>query len=128
MQVGICRRFGAEVVDCPNELKVGISRNIRQGVLPINGVRIQPDGDTAGWYIWAGEWSDDPEFFVPLHVGHLPDWCPTSIPYLLLPPGWRFQVAPNHEDVWFDSEVLIVKEKDHGNLSDESNRTDFGTP
>jgi hypothetical protein len=104
-QESICSRFGAEIVACPNGLKVGVSRNVREGILPINGVRVQPERDTTGWYIWAGEWSDDPAFFVPLHVDHLAEWCPSAIPYLLLPPGWRFQVAPNHEDVWFDSEV-----------------------
>jgi hypothetical protein len=35
----------------------------------------------------------------------LKDWCPTAIPFLLLPPGWRFQVAPKYEDVWFDADV-----------------------
>lgn len=104
-QENICKKYGAGIETCPAGLKVGISRNIRDGILPINGVRIKPEGGLSGWFIWAGEWSDDPEFFVPLHVGHLDDWCPSAIPYLLLPPGWRFQVAPNHEDVWFDPNV-----------------------
>lgn len=104
-QESICKKYGAGIETCPADLKVGISRNIRDGILPINGVRIKPEGDLSGWFIWAGEWSDDPEFFVPLHVAHLNDWCPSAIPYLLLPPGWRFQVAPNHEDVWFDPNV-----------------------
>jgi len=106
-QESVCSRFGARIVNCFNGSIVGVSRNIREGVVPINGVRVQPNGNTTGWYIWAADWSDDPEFFVPLHVDHLAEWCPMAIPYLLLPPGWRFQVAPNHEDVWFDSEVQI---------------------
>jgi hypothetical protein len=50
--------------------------------------------DTSGWYIWAGEGgpSDDPDFFVPLHVEHLAEWCPHITKYLGLPPGWRFLV------------------------------------
>ena len=104
-QEGICTKYGAEVVACPNELTIGISRNVRNGVLPVNGVRVTPSGNSSGWFIWAGDWSNAPDFFVPLHVHHLRDWCPSTIPFLLLPPGWRFQVAPNHEDVWFDSDV-----------------------
>lgn len=103
----ICRRFGVEPCPAPSDLKVGIARNVRQGVLPINGSRCQPAGDTTGWYIWAGgEMSEDPDFFVPLHTSHLQEWCPSVLPYLALPPGWRFQIAPGHEDVWFDEEVL----------------------
>ncbi|WP_429851321.1 immunity protein Imm33 domain-containing protein [Brevibacillus porteri] len=30
-------------------------RNEREGVLPLNGLRIHPEHDTTGWYIWAGE-------------------------------------------------------------------------
>jgi hypothetical protein len=104
-QEGICHRFGATAMECPNDSKVGISRTVQEGKLPLNGVRVSAQSDTTGWYIWAGDWSDDPDFFVPLHVEHLPRWCPLVIPYLLLPPGWHFQLAPNHEDVWFDSEA-----------------------
>lgn len=104
-QEELCGRFATAVMESPDELKVGISKNVREGAFPINGVRVQPENDTTGWYLWVGEWSDDPDFFVPLHVKHLAEWCPVVIPYLLLPTGWRFQLAPNHEDVWLDETV-----------------------
>lgn len=86
--------------------KVGIARNVTTGLAPINGVRCRPEAGTTGWYIWAGEaMSDDAGFFVPLHVAHLADWCPDVLPFLELPPGWRFLIAPGYEDVWFDPEV-----------------------
>lgn len=106
-QERICTKYGAGKFDYPPGAKVGIARNIRDGALPINGVRISPEGDSSGWFIWGGEWSNAPDFFIPLHLEHLKEWCPSAIPFLLLPAGWRFQVAPNHEDVWFDSEVQI---------------------
>src|SRR5437868_11745199 len=103
----VCARFNVEPVPAPAGLKVGIALNVRDGLQPLNGLRCVPEGDTSGWYIWAGEeWSDDPEFFVPLHIEHLETWCPQAIPYLQLPPGWRFLVAPGHEDVWPDPELL----------------------
>lgn len=106
-QRDVCARYGAEPVAAPSKLKVGIASNVRQGVQPVNGLRIKPEGDTTGWYIWAGEqWSDDPDFFVPLHVEHLESWCPQAIPFLQLPPGWRFLVAPGFEDVWQDPQLL----------------------
>ena len=102
----ICTRFGATFYKCDCNLKVGISRNVKDGVKPINGLRIKPDGDTNGWYIWAGEWSDADDFFVPLHGNHLEEWVPLVLPYLGLEPGWRFLIDENYEDVWQDIELL----------------------
>src|SRR3990170_3766906 len=99
-QVEVCRRFGAEPFPAFAGQKVGIARNVKEGVQPLNGLRHPPEGDTTGWYIWGGEeLPNDSNFFVPLHVHHLDDWCPDVLPYLALPPGWRFLIAPGHEDV-----------------------------
>lgn len=46
------------------QLKVGISLNVREKMTPLNGFRHPPTNDTTGWYIWVGEeLSDDPDFF-----------------------------------------------------------------
>lgn len=109
-QVELCKRFGASPLPTPDGLKAGIARSVKDGLQPTNGLRIRPKGNTTGWYIWAGEeWSDAPDFFVPLHIHHLVGWCPAVLPYLQLPPGWRFLIAPGHEDVWFDPQLLQEK-------------------
>jgi hypothetical protein len=109
-QLAVCARFELRPVPAPPAATVGVSRNVRQGVLPLNGLRHQPEGNTSGWYIWAGgEPSSDPNSFVPLHIAHLQAWCPDVLPYLLLPPGTRFQIAPGHEDVWEDAGLLDVR-------------------
>lgn len=106
-QEDVCRRYNVKLVEAASQLKVGIARNVRDGVLPINGLRHAPVGDTTGWYIWAGdEIGDDPDFFVPIHVAHLEEWCPEVVRFLGLPPGWRFLVAGEHEDVWEDLSLL----------------------
>lgn len=106
-QKKICEKYGVDFVACDLSLKVGISKNVRDGVRPLNGLRIYPVGDTCGWYIWAGEeWSDAPDFFVPLHAEHLDEWAPLVTPYLGLPPGWRFLVTEEYEDVWEDKQIL----------------------
>lgn len=106
----ICQKFNAPFVESPRHLKVGISRNVKDGDWPIHGLRHPMEGDTTGWYIWAGEkWSDDPGFFVPLHVEHLNEWRPEIIKYLGLAPGWRFLIGENrYEDVWEDPALLNV--------------------
>lgn len=79
------------------------------GKLPINGLRIRLDG-TCGWFIWAGrDASTHPDFYQPLHVEHIADYMASVVPYLSLPPGYRFQIANGHEDVWFDPTLLSEK-------------------
>jgi hypothetical protein len=112
VQQKLCARFGAEFYGIDLNQKVGISKNVRDGLVPLNGVRHPPTSDTSGWYIWSGiEQSKDPDFFVPLHGFHLPQWIPIALPYLGLPPGWGFVVAPNYEDVWFDPGLLVTEIK-----------------
>lgn len=106
-RAAICAAYGVEPVRVGDSEKVGISPNVREGLLPIHGVRVRPENGTTGWYIWAGEYSDDPNFFVPLHVEHLAEWCPLADRFLLLPPGWRFLTDGEHVDVWFDPDVDV---------------------
>jgi hypothetical protein len=109
LQKELCKKYEAEFLSSPNNLKVGIATNVREGVVPINGLRHPPEGETTGWYIYAGEeLSDDPDLFKPLHVEHLDDWCPQIKKYLGLAPGWRFLIAGDYEDVWFDESLLKV--------------------
>lgn len=107
-QKDICSKYGVPFIESPFNLKVGISKNVKEGLWPINGLRHNLEGDTTGWYIWAGEeFSEDPNFFVPLHVEHLKEWRPEILKYLGLPPGWRFLIGEgNYEDVWEDLSLL----------------------
>lgn len=108
-QKELCRKYGVVYCPSPNEQKVGVTPSVRKGAEPINGLRHPPQGDTTGWYIWAGEeFSEDPNFFEPLHVKHLSEWCPAVQKYLGLPPGWRFLIASNYEDVWYDESLLNI--------------------
>lgn len=101
-----CRRFDAEYLSAPPELKVGVALTTI-GAQPLNALLHLPSGDTSGWYIWAGEeLNHDPQFFQPVHMAHLRESCPELLPYLGRAPGWRVLIAPNHEDVWFDSSIV----------------------
>ncbi len=110
-QLETCSRFGVTPVPAPDDEKVGIALNVQQGARPVKAIRHLPVGDTTGWYIWGGDISDPAtqgdDFFVPLHVSHLPEWSPEIIPYLALPPGHGVVVEPGFEDVWFDATLLV---------------------
>ena len=71
LQEEICTKSGSKMFAVDDTQKVGIALNsLRQ--IPIYGVRLYPEGDTSGWYIWGGDHSEDPDFFQAVHIEHLP--------------------------------------------------------
>jgi hypothetical protein len=108
LQQELCQKFGASFLEPHVQSKVGLSRNFDIHKFPINGLRHPPEGETTGWYIWSGEWSDDPDFFQPHHMYHIYSRYPDLIKYLGLAVGWRFLFAPNDEDVWEDKNLFKV--------------------
>lgn len=104
-QTAVCERVGAEFEPSDPHLKIGIALATLERQ-PLNGLRHAPEADTTGWYVWGGELSSDEDFFQPVHVSHLDELLPEIVPYLGVPAGWRFQLAPGHEDLWFDASLL----------------------
>jgi hypothetical protein len=88
--------------------KLGVSRSLLTAdwEWPIHGLRHMPAAGTSGWYCWTGEWSSDPDFFLPLHQQHLLERVPELAEYLDLPPGSRFLIAPDYVDIWEDPFLL----------------------
>lgn len=106
-QKEICKKYGVEFHSLDFSLTLGVANNYFEGVLPLNGLRILQENETCGWYLWAGEiFSEDSDFFKPLHAFHLIEKKPEILKYLALPKGWRFLVAGDYEDVWFDENLL----------------------
>jgi hypothetical protein len=106
-QFAVCREHGSKFVPCPPDSKLGIAVETL-GQTPIHGLRHPPVGDTNGWYIWAGEYSSDKDFFKPMHASHLTERLPEVVRFLGLPPGSRFLLAGELVDVWFDELLLTV--------------------
>lgn len=107
-QLDVCARFGVEPDPPAGGSKLGASNGLTSQNWPVHGLRHAAGGETNGWFLWTGKYSDDAEFFTPLHWEHLEDGRPEVLPYLALPPGWRFLIAPGQEDVWFDEKLLDV--------------------
>jgi hypothetical protein len=104
----ICKKNGSEYVPSEPFKKLGIAMKTMEK-MPINALRHPAESDTCGWYIWAGEtFSEDPDFFQPLHVMHISEKCPEIIPYFGLAPGWRVLLSAESVDVWFDKDLLNV--------------------
>lgn len=105
----ICEKYGVKYQALNFSLKIGIADNIFSDVLPLNGLRHPQENNTCGWYLWRGEeMSDDEDFFKPMHLYHLAERQPDLIKYLSLPAGWRFLLARDYEDIWFDASLLKI--------------------
>jgi hypothetical protein len=107
-QKAFCVEHAAEYVASLPESKLGFAFSTK-GKIPINGLRHPAVGDTNGWYIWCGEdFSNDATFFQPLHASHVYEDYPEVVPFLGLPPGFRFLYASGAVDIWFDESLLKV--------------------
>jgi len=108
-QLEVCKKYKTEWFESALDQKIGVSKNLTSGIMPINGLRHPPENGTTGWYIWAGDYSEANDFFQPLHINHLIEMYPDLLKYLGLPPGYRFQIDNNkYEDVWEDKSLLNV--------------------
>ena len=102
----ICHKYNSPLVSVSPDLKIGLALDSLKNT-PIYGVRLKPENGTEGWYIWGGEYSDDPAFFQPVHISHIKDIIPLVIPYLALAPGYKFIIdQEGYEDVWLDETLL----------------------
>ncbi len=107
-QRSLCEQYAASFVASPPDTKLGFALTTK-GKLPINGLRHPVVGDGNGWYIWCGEeFSNEADFFAPLHASHFYEEYPEAARLLGLPPGYRFLLAPDYLDVWFDGSLLKV--------------------
>ena len=63
----------------------------------------------SGWYIWCGEeFSESADFFAAQCARHFYENVPDGQRFLGLPPGYRFQLAGDYLDVWYDERLLDV--------------------
>ncbi|WP_157222300.1 hypothetical protein [Novosphingobium sp. AP12] len=107
-QQSVCERLGVHFTPPEDSFTVGISESALRGQMPLHGLRHPFKSGSTGWFIWSGDYSEADDFFKPVHLYHLREDCPAVLPYLALPPGWRFLVAPGFEDVWSDSNLLNI--------------------
>ena len=107
-QKAVCVEHAVGYVPSLPESKLGFALSTK-GKLPINGLRHPVVGETNGWYLWCGEsFSNDPEYFQPLHTSHVYGDYPEVAKFLGLPPGFRFLFTPESVDIWFDESLLKV--------------------
>ena len=91
-----------------NDSILGLAQST-EGRQPANGLRHPLTAGTSGWYIWFGEdFSTASDFFAPIHVWHIYADHPELANLIGLPPGYRFLLAGEHLDIWFDPSLFHV--------------------
>lgn len=99
-QKRICAKYRVEVFPCDSKERAGVAVATLKSE-PLYGVRKKNEDGTASWYIWGGPYSEAIDSYQPLCVGHLDDLIPNVLPYLALPPGYKFIIdRKGFEDVW----------------------------
>ena len=107
-QKATCARYGALFVPACASVNSGFAIQT-EGKVPINALRHPVTTDTTGWYLWCGElYSNESNFFEPVHTGHIYEKYQEIGHLLGLPPGYRFLVAGDYLDVWFDPNLLAL--------------------
>jgi hypothetical protein len=107
-QKALCSRYGTAFVTTPADDKIGFATSTA-GLQPINGLRHPLTPGTSGWYVWCGEaFSKSADFFEPLHAKHIYESLPDATHLFGLPPGYRFLLAGDYLDVWYDETLLAV--------------------
>ena len=107
----LCDKYLAGYLSAPFEKIIGVAiGTLEKFDMPINGLRHPIESErSASWYIWAGiEFSQEIDFFRPMHIYHLLEVRPKAINYLGLAPGWRFLFDNTYEDVWYDGSLLNI--------------------
>lgn len=107
LQKDLCKRLNVEWIETQANQMIGIADDI-DGV-PIHALRHPIENNSAGWYIWTQEYSEQENFFKPVHAGHLVQIKPALLKYLGLPPGYRFLIDNvGYEDIWYDKSLLNI--------------------
>jgi|HubBroStandDraft_5_1064220.scaffolds.fasta_scaffold483984_2 hypothetical protein len=105
LQTLLCQRYGQPFVPSDPDSVLGFAMETL-GKVPINGLRHRAVENSNGWYIWMGKFSSASDFFSPVHTSHLFEQLPQAVEFLALPYGYRFLLAPNQVDVWYDANLL----------------------
>lgn len=108
-QKSICEKYSSEYFPSPFNMFIAVAlKSLEKFEMPINGLRHPLEShDTTNWYIWAGEYSEEEDFFDRIHVEHLLELCPKALRFLGLAPGWRFLFDNTYEDVWYDQSLIL---------------------
>lgn len=105
-QKKICKKFGLSYEECEMEKNVYVSKNIREGIFPIEGKRYIEEWDFSGWYIWSGEEPQEWNLYNLVSVENLDNYNKELLKFLWLERGTRFIIEQDYMNAEFDYRVF----------------------
>jgi hypothetical protein len=103
LQKAICEKYDS--IFCPVSKDEMIAIALETiGRMPVYGVRVVKEcaGDVE-WFIHCGEFSDNEDFYKPMHAQHISNYLPSVEKYLALDRGFKFIIDDQgYEDVWHE--------------------------
>lgn len=110
-QQDLCRRHKAQFTPPVAGATLGAALPLALGA-PVHGQRFPPEPETSGWYLWTGGGDLADGEFRDVPIEHAAAIDPRVVKFLALPPGWRFVLTADREDVWFDPSLFAVSDND----------------
>lgn len=106
LQQEVCKKYHSEFEPLLSDEIVAVALG-SLGQQPIVGERIiLQEGENVSWFIHCGEFSEQVDFYQPIHWQHLAEMLPEVLPYLGLSQGFRFIIDhQGYEDVWFEPTI-----------------------
>ena len=104
VQQKCCEHYSAQYTPVDEEQMVVISDGVYEG-LPLEGVRYPSPDHMSGWWLTTDEYNGDTSSLKTVHYIHIVESRPEVAIYMALPPGYRFMLGGEQEQVWFDEEV-----------------------
>ncbi len=94
-------RLNIKLVPPVSHSLMAISWLFNPAVPPFVGTRGDPKHKSSGWHLWSGDPHDDSRLdrHNLVHAHHLVDALPEIAPYLALPSGYSFAIAPGTEQL-----------------------------
>lgn len=102
LQKEVCRKFNSKFSPLDPDTMIALAVDTI-GEQPIYASRIKPaeSANPIAWFIYCGEYSDDPDFYQAVHIKHLKELLPVVEKYLALETGFNFIIDDRgYEDVW----------------------------
>lgn len=100
------RFLSSHAIPPPAESDLMLSWNFDPRNLPLTARHFRATDSRNGWVLWSGDEPTETPGYLPVALTEVVRWLPQVEPYLALPEGWSFQIAPSHEDVWEEPHLL----------------------
>lgn len=104
-QKQLCSSVGASFAPPHASDFAAVSKGVLEGGMLLEGVRYPARHGQSGWYLTTDLYNGDSSTLKVMHLEHVTAARPDLIALIGLPFGYRFEVSPEGQAIWYDPEV-----------------------